>query len=154
MHAVEIIDIYIRLSVNVTGGKHGKHQGEIATGLYTVLRGVGGQKWERYIAIVWFYPASESRLPRSVTFKLQRPIVKRSKQAFLFSRESYSLLMHSHQRRQVERYVRHVSHIRQFDSQISWEYNSQCAIPHCIDQMVVTDPNFVVVQSNVAQNVS
>ena len=59
--------------------------------------------------------------------------------------------MRSHQRRQLERYVRHVSHIQQLDSQISWEYKSQCALPHYIGQMIVTDPNLVA-QSNVAQN--
>ena len=42
MHAVENIDIYIRLGTSVsTGSKHGKRRREVATGFYTVLRGLG-----------------------------------------------------------------------------------------------------------------
>ena len=92
----------------------------------------------------------ESRLTTYITFKPQPPIEQRNVHTLLFSRESYSLLMPS----QLLKHRLNAMPSQQLGSQISWEYNSQCAIPHSIDQMVVTDANFVVAQLNVAQNVS
>lgn len=119
-----------------------------------ILRGVGGHKRERHIAVVWLYPASKPRIIRFIAFKAQHPIEKRSSQPFLFSRESCSLLLRCHQRTQVQRYVRRVSLIQQLGTQMCWQYNSQRVLPHCIDQMVVTDPNLVIAQSNDSQKVS
>ena len=125
MHAVENIDIDIRLSVSVaTGGNHGKRHRDVATGFGTVLRGVGDQKGERHIVVVWLYPARDSRATRSITFK-PKPPVEREIHEPSSTVGSYSLLTRSHQRKQFERYVRHVSRIQQLDNQISWEYNSQ-----------------------------
>ena len=61
MHPVENIDIHNRCY-------RGQARETIATGFYTVLRGVGGPKRERHIAVVWLYSASESRISISITF--------------------------------------------------------------------------------------
>ena len=97
MHAVKSIDVYITLSICVaTGGKHGKSQGEIATRFFTVLRGVGGQQGRWHIAVVRFTPASESRITRSITSKLQPSIEMRNAPVLLSSCEFCPLLMSSH----------------------------------------------------------
>ena len=129
MHAVENIDIYIHPSQckRCYRGQEREAPGESRNRILDSPQGVGHQERERHITVVWLYPASESRVTRSITSKPQLPIETRFTQAFLFSRESYSLPMRRHQRKQVERYVRHVSHIQQLDSQTSWEYSS---VPH------------------------
>ena len=96
MYAVENVNIYIRLCKRCYRGKHGEPQGEVATGLYTALGGIGGLNGERHIAVVWLYSACESRV-RTVTFEPQPPIEKRNAQTLLFSRESYFLLIRSRQ---------------------------------------------------------
>ena len=87
-------------------------QGEDRNQIPHKARGVWGSKKERNIAVVWLYPASESGVTRSITFKSQPPIEKRNVRVFLLSRKSYSLFVRSHQQKQVEREVRHVSHIQ------------------------------------------
>ena len=119
-----------------------------------VLSGVRAQKGKQPIAIVWLYRVSEVRVTRSITLEPQLPIEKINAQALLLGRESYSLLMRGHQRKKIERQIRHVTHILQFKSQISGEDYSERAISHNVDQVVVTDPNLVVAQSYVTQLVS
>ena len=150
---METVDVYPSLSRRGTAGcKHGKRKGKIATIFNTSIVRVGGSKGRRHLAVVWLYPVSESGVTGSITFKPQPPIAKRNAHVFLLSRECYSLLVCSNQRKQVECDFRHGGHIQQLDSQLPWENNSQRSVPYHVDQMVVTDYNLVIAQSYIAQS--
>ena len=124
MHAVENVDVYVILSIDIaTRGKHGKARGRLQPDSTQSSGGLEVNRGERYIAVVLFNPACESRITRSITFK-PKPALLRGAQAFFFSRGSHPLLMSSQYGNQVEHNVRYVSLIQQFDSQISWEYSS------------------------------